>query len=110
LDRKVIEEENHMSFTTVLPDAIQAAAGSLQTIGSAMGSATAAAAPATTGVVPCAADPVSALTATAFSTHATLHHEIAAQAQAIHELFVNNLNLNSATYLAAEVANAATAG
>lgn len=52
-----------MSFVTTQPEALAAAAGSLQGIGSALNAQNAAAATPTTGVVPAAADEVSALTA-----------------------------------------------
>jgi PE family len=99
-----------MSFVTALPDALSAASGTLQGIGSALGAQNAAAAAPTTGVVPAAADPVSALTATAFVTHATLYQQISAQAQAIHELFVSTLGVSSGSYAATEAANAIAAG
>ena len=50
-----------MSFVTTQPEALAAAAGSLQGIGSALSAQNAAAAAPTTGVVPAAADEVSAL-------------------------------------------------
>jgi hypothetical protein len=68
----------------------------------------AAAAP-TTGVVPAAADEVSALTATQFAAHAAMYQEISAQAAAIHEMFVNTLGISAGSYAAAEAANAAAA-
>jgi hypothetical protein len=69
----------------------------------------AAAAAPTTGVVPAAADEVSALTAAQFSTHGQLYQTISAQAAAIHEMFVNTLGVSAASYAAAEAANAAAA-
>ena len=51
-----------MSFVTTQPEALAAAAGTLQGIGSAMSAQNAAAAAPTAGVVPAAADEVSALT------------------------------------------------
>jgi PE family len=44
----------------------------------------AAAAPAT-GVIPAAADEVSALTATQFAAHAQMYHAVSAQAAAVHD-------------------------
>jgi len=52
-----------MSFVSTQPEALTAAAGSLQGIGSAMSAQNAAVAAPTTGVVSAAADEVSALTA-----------------------------------------------
>ena len=51
-----------MSFVSGQPQALTAAAGTLRGIGSAMSAQNAAAAAPTTGVVPAAADEVSALT------------------------------------------------
>ena len=56
-----------MSFVNAHPEALAAAAGNLQTIGSALSAQNAAAAAPTTGVVPAAADEVSALTAAQFA-------------------------------------------
>ncbi|MGH3849334.1 MAG: PE family protein, partial [Pseudonocardiaceae bacterium] len=53
-----------MSFVTTHPEALALAAGQLQGIGTAMAAQNAAAAAPTTGVVPAAADAVSAMQAT----------------------------------------------
>ena len=99
-----------MSFVTTQPEALAAAAGSLQGIGSTLSAQNAAAAAPTTGVVPAAADPVSALTAAQFAAHAQMYQAVSAQAAEIHELFVNILGTSSVSYLVTEVANAAAAG
>ncbi|BBZ12490.1 PE family protein [Mycobacterium branderi] len=99
-----------MSFVTTQPEALTAAAASLQGIGSAMASQNAAAAGPTTGVVPAAADEVSALTATQFAAHAALYQSVSAQAEAIHEMFVNTLGTSAGSYAATEAANAIAAG
>jgi hypothetical protein len=99
-----------MSFVTTLPDALAAAAGGLQGIGSALSAQNAAAAAPTTAVVPAAADEVSALTAAQFAAHAQMYQAVSAQAAAIHEMFVNTLGVSSASYATAEIANAAAAG
>ena len=88
---------------------LASAAGDLQSIGSAMAAGNMAAAAPTTGVVPAAADEVSALTAAQFAAHAQLYQAIGAQATAIHELFVNTLGTSAGSYAAAEAANAAAA-
>ena len=62
------------------------------------------------GVVPAAADEVSALTAAQFAAHAQLYQAVAAQAVAIHEQFVNTLTTSAGSYAASEAANAAAAG
>nr|VTP02555.1 PE family protein [Mycobacterium riyadhense] len=59
-----------MSSAIVQPEMLAAAAGNLQRIGAAMAVGNAAAAAPTTGVIPAAADEVSALTATQFAVHA----------------------------------------
>lgn len=99
-----------MSFVTTQPEALAAAAGSLQGIGSALNAQNAAAATPTTGVVPAAADEVSALTAAQFAAQAQIYQAVSAQAAAIHEMFVNTLQMSSGSYAATEAANAAAAG
>jgi hypothetical protein len=99
-----------MSFVTTQPEALAAAAGGLQGIGSALSAQNAAVAAPTTGVVPAAADEVSALTAAQFAAHAQMYQAVSAQAAAIHEMFVNTLGVSSASYTIAEIANAAAAG
>jgi hypothetical protein len=99
-----------MSFVTTQPEALTAAAGSLQGIGSSMSAQNATAAAPTTGVVPAAADEVSALTAAQFAAHAEMYQSVSAQAAAIHEMFVNTLGTSAASYAATEAANAAAAG
>ena len=99
-----------MSFVTTQPEALAAAAGSLQSIGSVLSAQNAAAATPTTGVVPAAADEVSALTAAQFSAHAQMYQTVSAQATAIHELSVNTLRMSSGSYAVTEAANAAATG
>lgn len=98
-----------MSFVTTHPEALASAAAGLQSIGAAVAAENTAAAAPTTGVVPAAADEVSALTAAQFAAHAVLYQEVSAQATAIHELFVSTLGTSAGSYAAAEVANAAAA-
>ena len=99
-----------MSFVTTQPEAISAAATNLQGIGSGLNAQNAAAAAPTTGVVPAAADEVSALTAAQFVAHAQLYQAVSQQASAIHEMFVNTLGTSAGSYAATEAANAAAAG
>jgi hypothetical protein len=99
-----------MSFVTTQPEALTAAAGSLQGIGSSLSAQNAAATAPTTGVVPAAADEVSALTAAQFAAHAQMYQAISAQAAAIHEMFVNTLGTSAGSYAATEAANAVAAG
>jgi PE family len=99
-----------MSFVTTQPEALAAAAGALQGIGSAMSAQNAAAAAPTTGVVPAATDEVSALTAAQFGAHAQMYQAVSAQAAAIHEMFVNTVGISAGSYAATEAANTIAAG
>lgn len=99
-----------MSFLTTQPEALSAAAVSLAGIGSGVAAQNAAAAAPTTGVVPAAADAVSALAAAQFVAHAQMYQTVSAQAAAIHEMFVNTLATSAGTYAATEAANAVAAG
>jgi hypothetical protein len=99
-----------MSFVTTQPEALAAAAGALQGIGSAMSAQNAAAAAPTTGVVPAAADGVSALTAAQFGAHAQVYQAVGALAAAVHEMFVTTLGTSSGSYAATEAANAIAVG
>jgi len=98
-----------MSFVSTQPAELSGAAENLQGIGSAMTGENAAAAAPTTGVLPAAADEVSALTAAQFATHAQMYQAISAQAAAIHEMFVNTLGASAGTYATTEAANAIAA-
>ncbi len=98
-----------MSFVTTQPEALGNAAGTLQSVGSAMVAGNAAAAAPTTSVVPAAADEVSALTAAQFAAHAELYQAVSAQAAAIHDMFVNTLGVSAGSYATTEAANAAAA-
>ena len=99
-----------MSFVTTQPQMLSAAAGDLHGIGSVLSAGNAAAAGPTTGVVPAAADEVSALTAAQFGAHAQMYQAISAQAALIHEMFVNTLGASAGSYAATEAANAVAAG
>jgi hypothetical protein len=98
-----------MSFVTTQPEALSAAAISLAGIGSTMSAQNAAVAAPTTGVIPAAADDVSALTATQFAVHAQMYQAVSAQAEAIHQLFVSTLGTSATSYAATEAANAVAA-
>ena len=98
-----------MSFVTTQPEALSAAAANLAGIGTMMSAQNSAAAAPTTGVVPAAADEVSALTATQFAVHAQMYQAISAQAEAIHQLFVSTLGTSATSYAATEAANAVAA-
>jgi hypothetical protein len=96
-------------FVSTAPEMLLVAAGNLGTVGSAVAVGNAAAAAPTVGVVPAAADEVSALTAAQFAAHAQMYQAIGAQATAIHELFVNTLGTSAGSYATTEAANAAAA-
>ena len=98
-----------MSFVTTQPEALTAAAGNLAGIGTTMSAQNAAAAAPTTGLVPAAADEVSALTAAQFAVHAQMYQAVSAQADAIHQLFVSTLGTSATSYAATEAANAIAA-
>ncbi|VAZ83754.1 putative PE family protein PE23 [Mycobacterium persicum] len=95
-----------MSILNVVPDVMNAAAGNLAEIGSAMSAANAAAAPPTTGLVAMAADQVSAAVATVFATHAQDYQALSAKMAAFHDQFVRTLSNGAGAYLGAEIANA----
>jgi PE family len=95
-----------MPFVTVEPEMLAMAADGLLGIGSQMAAGNAAAAGPTTGVVPAAADEVSALTAAQFGAHAAMYQAVSAQAATIHQLFVNTLATSAGSYTATEAANA----
>jgi hypothetical protein len=96
-----------MSFVSAHPQMLIAAAGDLRGIATAVGAGNAAAAAATTGLVPAAADEVSALTAAQFNAHAAMYQAVCAHAAAIHDMFVCTLGASAGCYAAAESANAA---
>jgi hypothetical protein len=99
-----------MSFVTTQPEMLAAAVANLQSIGAVISAQNAAAAAPTTGVLPAAADEVSALTAAQFVLHAQMYQAISAQAAAVHQLFATTLGTSAASYAATEAANAIAAG
>jgi hypothetical protein len=99
-----------MSFVTTQPEALTAAAGNLEAIGTALAAQDAAAAAPTTPLVPAAADEVSALQAMLFSAYGNLYQQISSQATAIQQMFVHTLGASAGSYDATEAANSAAAG
>jgi PE family len=95
-----------MSFITIVPEMLSTAAGNLQSVGSAVAAENAAALAPTTGLVPAAADEVSALTAMQFAAHAQMYQAVSAQAAAVHQMFVTVLQTSAGSYAATEAANA----
>ena len=98
-----------MSFVTTQPEMLASAASQLQGVGTAIATQNAAAAAPTTGVIPAAADEVSALTAAQFANHAQMYQTVSAQAAAMHEMFVRILSASAGSYATTEAANAVAA-
>jgi tRNA G26 N,N-dimethylase Trm1 len=98
-----------MTFVTTQPEMLTAAANQLQGVGTAIAAQNAAVAAPTTGVVPAAADEVSALTAAQFANHAQTYQAVSAQAAAMHEMFVRMLGASAGSYATTEAANAVAA-
>jgi PE family len=98
-----------MSFVTTQPEMLTSAAGQLQGVGAAVAAQNAAAAAPTTGVVPAAADEVSALTATQFGAYGAMYQAVSAQAAAVHDMFVQVLGTSAGSYAATEAANTVAA-
>jgi hypothetical protein len=99
-----------MSYVKTLPEALAAAAAQLEGIGNSFSSESAAAAGSTTDVIPAASDEVSAMQAGVYSTYGQLYQTVSAQAQAIHQQFVNLLTQSSGSYADTEAANQVGAG
>jgi HAMP domain-containing protein len=98
-----------MVFVTAQPETLAAAASRLHAIGSALAAQNAATETPMTGVIPAAADEVSALTAAKFAGHGQTFQALSAQAAAMHEMFVATLQTSAGSYAATEAANAAAA-
>ena len=98
-----------MSFVTTAPAAISAAATQLEGVGNSFATESAGAAGSTTAISPAAADEVSILQSGVFSTYGQLYQTVSAQAQAIHQQFVNLLQSSSSSYSDTEAANQAGA-
>ena len=91
-----------MSFLTADLQPIEDAATNLASIGSTIASANIAAAAATMGVLPAAADEVSTQIATLFSQHGLGYQQLGAQAAAFHAQFVQALTAGAGAYASAE--------
>jgi PE family/PPE-SVP subfamily C-terminal region len=98
-----------MAYVNTTPAAIAAAATQLEGIGNSFSAESAAAAAPTTALAPAGSDAVSALKAGVFSTYGQLYQTVSAQAQAIHQQFVNLLQSSSGSYSDTEAANQAGA-
>jgi len=98
-----------MSFLTAIPEELAAAAAQLAAIGSSLTAQNAGAAAPTTAIAPAAADQVSILQSGIFTAYGALYQQIAGEAQAMQEQFVQTLGLSSGTYSSTEASNAAAA-
>jgi hypothetical protein len=99
-----------MSFVNVHPAELAGAASQLGAIGASMDAQRAAAAGPTAGVIPAAADEVSAIVAAQFTMHAQLYRSVSAQGAAIHQMLVATLVASAESYATTETANAIGAG
>ncbi|OBG31824.1 hypothetical protein A5672_26460 [Mycobacterium alsense] len=97
-----------MSYVMAAPEMLATAAADVAAIGSAVSGAHAAAAVPTVGVLPAAADEVSASVAQFFSGVAQEFHSLVGQAAAFGEQFAQHLNLGAGSYAAAEAVNGAS--
>ena len=95
-----------MSLLGVVPEWLESAAADLQSIGSALDTAHAAAAAPTTGLLAAGADEVSTAVTALFAGHGQQFQALSAQASAFHQQFVQALSSGAGSYLTAEAANA----
>ena len=98
-----------MSFVNTQPAAIAAAATQIEGIANSFAAESSAAASSTTDVAPCSRRRSVGLQAGVFSTYGQLYQSVSAQAQAIHQQFVQLLNQSSGSYQETETANQAGA-
>ena len=98
-----------MSFVSIVPEILSTTADNLQSVGLRLQAQNTAAVVPTTGLIPSAADEVSALTAAQFASHAAGYQAVSAHAAAVHELFVGALAASAGSYAATEAANASSA-
>ena len=99
-----------MSFVSIVPEILSTAADNLQSVGLRVQAQNTAAAAPTTGLIPAAADEVSALTAVQFAAHAHAYQAVSAQAATIHQMFVTMLAAGADSYANTEAANAVATG
>ncbi|WP_082975462.1 PecA family PE domain-processing aspartic protease [Mycobacterium sp. 1245805.9] len=97
-----------MSFVIAVPELVTDAATSLESLGSTITAAQAAAATPTTGLLAAAEDEVSTAIAALFSQHATAYQALSTQAAAFHAQLVQTLNAGAGAYAAAETTSAAS--
>ncbi|TVS87910.1 PE family protein [Mycobacterium helveticum] len=95
-----------MSVLSIAPEAVSDAVENLENLGSALRSATAAAANRTIAFAAPASDQVSTAVASIFGAHAQEFQALSSRAAAFHDQFVRLLNGAAAQYVNAELANA----
>jgi PE family len=103
-------EEKPMSFVSIVPEILSTTADNLQSVGLRLQAQNTAAVVPTTGLIPSAADEVSALTAMQFAAHAHAYQAVSAKAAAIHQMFVTMLAAGADSYASTEAANAVATG
>ncbi len=94
-----------MSFLIASSEALASAATGLADIGTTISAAHGAASPATTGLLPAAADEVSQAVAALFSGHGQQFQALSAKVALFHDQFVQTLTGGAASYTSAEAAN-----
>jgi hypothetical protein len=97
-----------MSYVMAAPEMLSAAATDVAAVGSAVSAAHLTAVAPTVGLIPAAADEVSASIAQVFSRAAQEYQALAGKAAAFQQQFVQHLNASAGSYAAAEAANAAS--
>jgi hypothetical protein len=97
-----------MPYVIAAPEIMATAATDLAGIGSDLSAAHTAAAAPTVGLVPAAADEVSAGIAHLFSSYSADFHGLAGRAAVFHEQFLGSLRSGATSYASAEAANIET--
>ena len=97
-----------MSYVIAVPDVMAAAATDVAAVGSTLSAAHMAAAAPTVGLIPAAADEVSARIAHLFSGYAQGYQALAGQAAAFHQQFVQHLTASARSFATTETASAAS--
>jgi hypothetical protein len=95
-----------MSYVIAAPEMMTSAAADLATVGSDLSAAHLAAAAPTVGLIPAAADEVSAAVTKVFSAHAAAFQGLAGKAAAFRDQFVSTLKAAEHAYSATEAAAA----
>lgn len=94
-----------MSYLSVVPEILQSVSGRLETMGTGLRTANAAAAAQTTAIAAPAVDEISLAISTVLGEHGRQFQALSAQSAAYHDSFVRLLNGGAAQYLSAEIAN-----